>query len=36
MGLEKVNCERRYHTPSTKEPMNETLRPLVCHDPYAH
>jgi hypothetical protein len=36
MGLEKVHCERRYHTPSTKAPMNETLRPLVCHDPYAH
>ena len=36
MGSEKVHCGRRYHTPSTKAPMNETLRPLVCHEPYAH
>jgi hypothetical protein len=36
MGLKKVHCGRRYHTPSTKAPMNETLRPIVCHEPYAH
>jgi hypothetical protein len=36
MGLEKVHCGRRYHTPSTKAPMNETLRSLVCHELYAH
>jgi hypothetical protein len=36
MGLEKVHYGRRYHTPSTKAPMNETLQPLVCHYPYAH
>jgi len=36
MGLEKVHCGWRYHTPSRKAPMNETLRPLVCHEPYVH
>jgi len=36
MSLKKVHCGRRYHTTSTKAPMNETLQPLVCHEPYAH
>jgi hypothetical protein len=35
-GLEKVHCGQRYHTPSTKAPMNETQRPLVSHELYSN
>jgi hypothetical protein len=32
MGLEKVHRKRRCHTPSTKAPINEIIRALVCHE----
>jgi hypothetical protein len=34
MGLKKLHCGRRYHTPSTMAPLNQTLQPRVCHDPF--
>jgi hypothetical protein len=36
MGLEKMHCGQRYHRPSTKAPMDATLRTIVCHEPYVH
>jgi hypothetical protein len=32
MGLEKVHYKRKFHTTSTKVPMNERIRALVCHE----
>jgi len=32
MGLEKVHCKRRCHTPSTNAPMNEIIQVIVCHE----
>ena len=31
----KMHWKRRCNTPSTKEPINETLWSLVCHEPHA-